>query len=134
MLFGQCVLEKLVLLNQCDDCGKYYTTSNKIDKIIEKCMDKDLVVSEAIIKCICGLKHGIGGEKDVFFPESDDKPVGCIMMYGFDPKNRTEVVPILPAVMLKETTKKDTNFSTYDNDRVIYLKPINNGVKHAKTI
>jgi len=119
-------------LYQCGNCSKYYTTSNKIDEIIEKCMDDN--IAEVIVKCECGLTHGVGGEKDVFFPESDDKPVECVMMYGFNPEDRTEKIPVLPATMLKETDREDTNFSTYTDDKVIHFEPVLKGVKHASTI
>jgi len=110
---------------QCPDCNRYYTTSSKIDNLVEKCTHTE--VSRVIVECVCGHKHGIGGEYENGGMFGDEP---AIMMFGFSPEQVKDLkdIPILPAHMLEETTENKAEASTYDGGlygnpgRVIYLK------------
>jgi len=108
-------------LYQCPHCKQYYTASEEADREIDKCSE-DYEVSQCILVCQCGHKHGIGGEHTI-----DEEAGPGILMFGFEPTEEDVLqYNVYPAVMLVECDEEDSEISTMDgygeNIRIVYLR------------
>ena len=108
-------------LYQCSNCKKFYALSNGFEKRTEDTLKKKSIYAELVV-CECGTGHIVGGELD-FYPEMGE----VINMFGFSPKQygNCESLYETDAMMLIETDRDDTSFSTYHKGRVINFEPKN---------
>lgn len=105
-------------------CGQWYTLPKELDDHIDSVTDDNPVKAGVVICANCGNKHVTGGELEYDYLSEHDDPRYCIMVFGRDYNEKTDVnLDEYTSVKLVETNDvQGDEFVTFDQGKTLYLK------------